>query len=132
VFSSPVLLEQHRVRVHSVTGREISQNHTFPIKRQLVQNLFAHQRSISALQPPERRLKQIRVFQLRLEVLGLRQDDDYSHHSQLIVQHAFVLVNAGLGEGRPEARCAVEVERSLRQTNAILRQFGNEARVHGV
>ena len=40
------------------------------------------------------------------------------------------MINAGLGKGRAEARCAVEVERGLRQTNTILRQLGNEARVH--
>src|SRR6266849_8049115 len=113
----------------------ISQNPVsgqLPVCRQLVQNLFVPQRSISALQPPERRPETNSRFPITLGGSRLRQDDDYSHHSQLIVQHAFVLVHAGLGEGRPEARCAVEVERSLRQTNAILRQFGNEARVHGI
>lgn len=51
-------------------------------------------------------------------ILRLRQDDDFSDHSQLIVQHALILVNAWLGEGRAEAGRA---QRGLCQANAILR-----------
>jgi hypothetical protein len=52
----------------------------------------------------------------------LWQDDDFSHHSQPIVQHTLILVNAGLGEGHAEAGYA---QRSLWQTNTILRRLTN-------
>src|SRR5207302_8931062 len=62
-------------------------------------------------------------------VFRLPQNDDFSHHSQLIVQHAFVLVNAGLGEGHAEARHA---QRGLWQTDTILRRLGDKSGVYDV
>src|SRR5436305_2440756 len=54
----------------------------------------------------------------------LRQDNNLSHHSQFIVQHAYVRVNARLGEGHAEARRA---QRGLCQTGTILGWLGNKS-----
>ncbi len=50
--------------------------------------------------------------------LGLGQDDDSSDHSQLIVQHAYIRINSGSGEGHAEAGGA---QWCLCQTSTILR-----------
>src|ERR1035437_380097 len=60
-----------------------------------------------------------------------RQDDDFSHHSQFIVQDAFVLVNAGAGEGDAEAGRA-RCQRCLGQTDTILWKLSNESGMHNV
>src|SRR5579864_9824696 len=59
----------------------------------------------------------------------LRQDDDLSYHSQVIMQHAFVLVNAGGGEGDAETRRG-PVQRHLGQTDTILGKLRNESGMH--
>src|ERR1039457_537700 len=60
-----------------------------------------------------------------------RQDDDFSHHSQFIVQHAFVRVNAGAGEGDAEAG-RTRGQRCLGQTGTILWKLSNESGMHNV
>src|SRR6202795_575049 len=59
----------------------------------------------------------------------LRQDDDFFHHSQLIVQHAYIRVSAGSSEGHAEAGRA---QWGLCQTGTILRRLGNESGMHSV
>src|SRR5438477_97038 len=55
-----------------------------------------------------------------------RPDYDFSNHSQFSVRDAYVSVNAGAGEGDPEAGRTCGQGR-LRQTNTILRKLSNES-----
>src|SRR5216683_4710700 len=61
--------------------------------------------------------------------LKLWQNYDFPEHSQFIVQHAYVVINAGLGERHAEAG---RTQRRLWQTSAILRWLGNEPRVYDI
>lgn len=43
------------------------------------------------------------ISELPTIVLSLRQDHNHSHHSQLVVEHAYVRISSGSSEGHAEA-----------------------------
>jgi len=59
----------------------------------------------------------------------LRKDDNSAFHTQDIVQRADIRVNPGRGEGDAKPRRS---QRSLRQSDALLRRGNNEPRMHAV